>query len=178
MKKVLFLMAVMAAGVFLTQCSSSEHNELTFTNDMETIYAWSDNHPSNIVYFNNAHSGKYVCLIDSTNIFGVTFNMKNKQVDPSQLKKVTIGAWFNAQQKDSDPFLAIDIRDADGNSIDWISSSVKDNLKSTGEWTWSEMTIDLTPKNRNGLENTCRIYAFNKSGSTCLVDDMKISYEK
>ena len=180
MKRKFSIIALLSLPILvLNSCSDSKSNDgLTFTNDMETIFAWSDNAPKNILYFNNAHSGKYVCMIDSSNIFSTTFNMNAKAISSSPLKRVTIGAWFNSQQNGSEPNIAIDIRDKDGSTIDWIAQSGKDLIKSTGEWTWVEMSVDLTSKNRNALDNSYRVYAFNKNGSGCLVDDIEISYEK
>jgi hypothetical protein len=173
----LFILSMALVG--FSGCSDLKSNDgLTFTNDMETVVGWSTNAPSNFVFFNNAHSGKYVCIIDSANIFGSTFEMKSKAIASAPMKRVTIGAWFNTQQNGSEPQIAIDIRDKDGNTIDWIAMPVKDVLKNTGDWTWAEMTVDLTPKNRNAVDNAFRVYAFNKSGAACLVDDMVIRFEK
>jgi hypothetical protein len=173
--------AILSCGLItlLTACGdSASNNGLTFQNNIETSFAFSDNPRSNIIYFKNAHSGRYVCIIDSTNIFSVGFNMKVKDIDPDPLKKVTIGAWFNAQQAGSNAQLAIDIRDKNGNTVDWIAQPTGEYLTSTGDWNWVEMSIDLTVKNFNNPDNIYRIYAFNRTGSSVLVDDIKISFEK
>ncbi len=163
----------------LNSCSDSKSNDgLTFVNDMENQFAWNENHHPNIVYYKNAHSGKYVSIIDSVNIFSPSYLMKFKDVDSSPLKRVTVGAWFNAQQDGSDPQIAIDIRDKTGNSMEWISQDGKDLVKNTGSWEWVEFTVDLSVKGRNQPDNSLKIYAFNKSGSSCLVDDIQVSYEK
>ena len=173
------VLATAISGLYGCSGSKSKSDDgLTFTNDMETILAWTDDTPANIVYFNNAHSGKYVNLIDSSHVFGSTFQMRNKDVSTTLLKKVTFGAWFNSQQNGSQPELVIDLHDKNGNSIEWISESVKDKIKTQGKWTWAEFSIDLVAKKRNDPENSLRIYAINKSGSVCLVDDMQVSYEK
>ncbi len=153
-------------------------SEIVFLNNMEASYAWSEFPQRNLIYSPNAHSGRYVCIIDSANVFGITYTMKMANVDPSPLKRVKVGAWFNAQQDGSDPNLAIDIRDSLGNTIDWISQNSQDLSKRTGTWEWMEMSIDLTAKNRNAPGNSLRIYAFNKMPAPCLVDDFEVRYEK
>ena len=164
----------------ISSCSNmgSGDNKLVFENNMEASYAWSDIPQRNLIYSPVAHSGKYVCIIDSANVFSITYNMKMRDVDPEPLKRVKVGAWFNAQQDGSDPNLAIDVRDSLGNTIDWISQNSKELSKRTGNWEWMEMSIDLTVKKRNASGNSLRIYAFNKMPAGCLVDDFQVAYEK
>jgi hypothetical protein len=180
MKNTLFFFMILCTGIFLPGCTKNGagENNLVFINNMEASFAWSEMPQRNLVYSPIARSGKYVCIIDSGNVFSITYNMKMSDVDPDPLKRVTVGAWFNVQQDGSDPNLAIDVKDSIGNTIDWISQNDKNLAKRTGNWEWMEMTIDLTVKKRNASGNTIRIYAFNKKGAACLVDDFEVRYEK
>ena len=166
--------------IFLTDCSKTgtQDNGLVFLNNMEAVVGWTVAPAGNLIYDADAHSGKYVCLIDSSSVFGITYNMKLQDVDHSPLKRVKVGAWFKTLRDGADPNLAIDIRDSLGNSIDWFAQNSDNLLKKPGEWEWMEMSIDLTVKNRNAPSNTLRIYPFNKMPAPCLVDDIAVSYEK
>ncbi|MCX6274041.1 MAG: hypothetical protein NTV09_02375 [Bacteroidetes bacterium] len=171
--------ASLFAVIYLTGCADSGSNDgLTFNNDMETTFAFNEHPASNIVYFKNAHSGRYVSIIDTSNIWCGGFNMKVKDIDPAPLSKVTIGAWMYAQQPNADAQLAIDIRDKDGNTLDWLGQPAHDFLTTTVNWTWVQMEVDLSVKNRNNIDNTYRIYVVNNTGSAVLVDDLKIRFEK
>jgi len=163
-----------------SRCSdhSSGNGELVFVNNMDMLVAFNPSTPRNIVPYKNAHSGMFVCIVDSENVFSVNYEMKNRNISNEPLKRVKVGAWINMQQEGSDPNLAIDIRDSSGKTLDWIAVNSKDLSKKTMEWQWMELTVDLTVKKRNAPENSLRIYAFNQKGASCLVDDMEVRYEK
>ena len=181
MKRNLFLTAALTTSLyFLPGCSGPDSkSELSFVNDMETLFGWNTNSRlSNIVYYKGAHSGRYVCAMDSSNNFGPTFEMRLKEVDPGPLKRLKVGCWFNTQQEGSRPEIIVDIRDKDGNTKEWLTQPGKDIIKSTGEWTWVELQLDLSVKNRNLPDNIFRIYPLNTSGAVALADDIGIHFEK
>ena len=170
---VLWLLAVV-----LTSCGGDKNSRLRYFNSMETDYSWQDNPPESIRRSKDAHSGDFLCKIDSVTPYSPTFNMKLWEISDKSLRSVHIKAWVKMSTLLSDPQIAVDIHDSTGKSIEWMSKKVKDFVSEPDRWVEASFNLELDQKDRNRRSNTIRIYVSNGHPDVAFADDIEIKFKE
>ena len=167
-------------GALLIVSSCSNDNVtgsgLVFANHMETIHAWNENHPANIVKVDNAHSGKFVCKVNTDQPYSSTFYMKLGDVTSGSLKKLKVSCWVLNQEKGAIPYIVVDILDKDMKTIDYISKNCKDDFKTENSWYEVTNTIKIASPARSNPENFLKVYVTNTTPQPVLVDDLIVEF--
>ena len=165
--------------IFAPACNPGrQDSKLYFSNSVESAFAWQDHSSQGITWSDQAHSGNYVCKMDSATPYSVTFNMKLSDISRKPLKSVRISAWVNMSSMVSDPVIAVDIRDSNFTSMEWISRPAKDFVAQPNHWEQIDFKVNLREKNRNRKSNYLRIYLSNAHRDYTLADDIEISFEE
>jgi hypothetical protein len=175
-----FTLMIALMVLSLSSCDRNKNSDLIFFNSMESSIGWNVNQvPNNypIIKFDNAFSGQYVCKLDSTNPFSITFYMKQKDICKKKLSLVRLSAWFMIIADNSEQNLVTEIRDSNEKVLEWIVKDAKDFEPEINNWRKVSITIDLTLNERNNPENYVRIYASNGKAFPVFVDDIKIEFE-
>jgi hypothetical protein len=144
---------------------------------MDMVTAWNEHPLVTPTMAENAHSGNYVCQIDSGRVFGPSFYEQIKAITPKTVSKVTISGWFYLKGDQSTPEMALDIQDKNRQTLEFLSFPVRKIVADKGIWVNASSEIDLTDKSRNNPENYLKIYFLNKNSESVLIDDMEINFE-
>jgi hypothetical protein len=175
--KTIFVNLVPLVIVLCCSCNSEmKDSKLNFTNSIESSYAWTDHPQSNILWSNDAHSGNYVCKIDSLFPYSVTFNMKLSDVSKNPLQSVRISAWVNSSSLMSNPIIAVDIRDHSQNTLEWFTQQSSDFISEPNKWEKVSMDLNLSVQNRNLPDNYIRVYLYSSQKDYSLVDDIEVEF--
>ena len=173
----IILLVILAALLFAGCSSSDKDSGLVFSNSMESNLAWMDHPQSNIVWSDNAHSGHYVCKLDASSPYSVTYNMKVSDISKKPLKSVHISAWVNMSTVTGDRYIGISILESSQQAMDWIAQKALEVIGKPGEWHKVELNVDLLGK-RNRPTNIYRIFAVNEKQDVVLLDDLTIEFEE
>ncbi len=155
----------------------SEPSDIVFENTIESSYAWTDNKPSNVISYPQAHSGSYVCKIDASAPFSPTLFMRINQISDKKLSNVKFVAYIKKSNPGSDPKLVVEIHDKDNKNLEWIAESATEGVSEENDWIKVTKTVDLRVNHRNEKDNYLRIYVSNGALVFCYVDDIQITFE-
>ena len=176
MTRTLFIACTM---IVLSGCRSSKNDtKLVFSSSMESQYAWTDHPQSNIVWSEHARSGNYVCKLDATSPYSVTYNMKVSDISKRPLKSANVSVWVYMTSLAADPYLGFSILNSSGQPETWISMRALELIGKPNAWHQVKLKVDLTEGTRNRLGNTYRIFAQNDQADVVFVDDLVIEYEE
>jgi hypothetical protein len=174
MKKQIILLLTVA---FTWGCNSGKNDsKLHFTNTIESSYAWTDHPATNMIWSNDAHSGNYVCKLDSSACCSATFNMKLSDISKKSLKSVHITAWINLSSISASADLILDVRDNSQKTLDYISTSAMDFISQPNQWVQVSLDANLDEKNRNKADNYFRVFVANSKPDYALVDDIELEF--
>ena len=162
--------------IHVTSCKKGTNAIAEYTSNMETQLAWTDNPAPNIILNPNAHSGNYVCRLESANQYSPTFNMKVGAISKSNFTKVKVGIWMKAEEVNANPTLVVEIRDGNMQPLDWNGKSYSGPVLNTKDWEYYEYELDLKQKNWLDKNNFLRIYCHNKESHAIFCDDLTVSF--
>ena len=168
---------VFISVIVISSCAKKSGNYIaSFSNDMDASFAWSDAIPPNVIQNPDAHSGRYICRLDSAYPYSPTYNEKVSNISEKKFSKVKISAWIKVDKNSAEPSLVIDIRDSTGKTLEWIGKNFTgENLKTVG-WNYYENIVDLKEGSRLTPSNIYRIYVMNDKSNFVLLDDLEINY--
>ena len=167
---------LIAASLFLSACSKVTPGGITYTNDIESAFAWTDCRNNSINYSPDAHSGIYVCKIDSTKPYSATFSMKVEDISKKQFKKLTFSSWILVADQHAEPCLILEIRDNTGKTVEWLPYKITGDKLHPRKWDRFETTFNLEENNRLQPSNVYRVYVSNGKADYALVDDIELSF--
>ena len=168
----------LAFFVFAGCGSEKTGSKLSFFTTVESSYAWQDNLTPSITWSNDAHSGNYVCKIDSATPYSLTFNMRLSDISGKKLKSVRVKAWVNMSSMVSNPLVGFDFQDSTGKSMEWFSRPVKDFVAGPNQWEEADVVVNMNEKDRNRRSNILRLYIMNDHRDFTQVDDIEVSFEE
>jgi hypothetical protein len=174
--QTIYILAIIT--IFLSSCSQDENYSASYSNDIDVSQAWLDSKIPSVEKSLTAHSGIYLCKIDSSKPYSATFNLKVEDISNKPFNKVKLSAWIKAGSQDAKPQFVIDIIDPNTkSSIEWINKPFSGiDLKIDNEWNLYEFELSLSEKNRLTKTNEYRIYVCNFSKTPVLVDDLKVDF--
>jgi hypothetical protein len=170
------LIIPIATLLFFTACSSKKTVEtkqpIVFSNNTE-IDEWSP--VSSIKENPNAHSGKYVSVIDATNEYSLGLVKQIKNISNQTLDSVTFSYWVFLKNNDANAVTVISIETAQGKSLFWDGLYLRKKVKEINNWVHVKETFKIpagTDKN-----NILKLYVWNKSKEEILLDDFNIEFK-
>jgi hypothetical protein len=173
MKKI----KLFALAALMLACNDNPVNtKLTYTNNLETEYAFYTKHAPNVIKVNDAHSGWFVSKIDAANAYSATFQMRVADISENPLKSVRFSAWVKMESNNTKPLLVVDIRDSAWNSLEWLPYNAFKEIDKLNKWIYVTSTVDLAEKNRNNPNNFLRMYVSNGEKDAAYVDDISITF--
>jgi hypothetical protein len=178
MKSILTSVYLMLAILFASCNLSSDSDSIThFGVDMDQQFAWTDNPLPNLIVNDFAHSGKIVCKLDSITPYSTTLNIKKTEMLNKPFKEVVVSGYFFIKNTNSKPTFVIELKDSTTQLIELCSQEFKgENLK-LNQWSYFEFPCSLTLNDRINKVGIYRIYGYNPSGETVLLDDMSVDFK-
>jgi len=166
--------------ILISACSkkNSTESSLVFANNMEGIHAWNENHPLNIIKTEKAHSGKFVCNVNSEFPYGSTFYMKLGDISSKKLKKLKVSCWLLSQDKAASPSLVFDILDKNKQSVEYLSKDCRGVIKSENAWFHISNEVNMEPSMRSNPENYLKVYVTNVVPQAVQVDDLIVEFSE
>ncbi len=161
---------------FFTACSSKKTEEkktsIVFSNNAE-IDEWS---PISSIRENpNAHSGKYVSVIDATSEYSLGLVKQLKNISNQTIDSVTFTYWVFLKNNDANAVTVISIENDQGKSLFWDGPSLRKKVNELNKWVQVKETFKI-PSNTD-KNNILKLYVWNKSKEEILLDDFNISFK-
>ena len=168
MKKFLGLVLI----VFIGLGCSTKQKGLIYFNDFESIKGWTS------LYLNKEphRSGSFSNKLDSTNIYGLTFKLRFKDISDRSVKKVKVGFWVLLTEMNAQSKLVIQVDDKDKNKIFYIAKNIDEFVKAEKKWTKINLEFTFPSDNIILPDNVINIYAWNLSKKDIYIDDEKIEF--
>ena len=173
MEKVVKIIFLLFGFLF---CSCTNNSKSIYKVDMDQQFAWQDNHPSNLINYNDAMTGRFVCNLDSTNPYSSTFNMKSNDLDRNDYSELIVSGYFKVLEKGAKPMFCIELKDSNNNCIEYLSESFSDER--VNEWVYCEYVVPLDEKDRLNKTFLYRIYGLNSTKETALLDDLCVEFKR
>ncbi len=173
MKKIVFFAFVIS--VILISCSSDDDKDnkgLTFSNDIDQMIGWVQ-HPSFIK--GNAHSGNYMCKVDSTMAYSYTFILQAEDFPTKTAKSINASVWGKISNLNDSINLVIELT-SKGQTIAWNGNLFINFIKNIDEWGKVESSIKI-PENLPS-DAILKVYArgTKKKSDFTILDDFEISF--
>lgn len=162
------LFITLSAVVILTGCS--EKKPISFENDTEP-HDWTQGFT--IKERSNAHSGKFVSVIDSTNSFSLAFHKKIQDISEEKIKSVTFSYWIFVSDLNAKGKTVLGVDD-EGKLIDWQGRIFQDRVSEPNKWVQISETFTIPDKVEP--KDILSLCVWNESKSEILVDDFQVTF--
>jgi hypothetical protein len=123
----------------------------------------------------NAHSGKYVSVIDSVNVYSLGLSKKIIDISTQKIDSVIISYWVYLKNNSANACTVISVETPQGKSAYWDGPSLRSKAKELNKWIEVKESFKLpadTDKN-----NVLKLYVWNKSKEEILLDDFKVEFK-
>ena len=132
---------------------------------------------SNIIKLNNAHSGQYVLITDTLNVYSQTFASKLSDISTKPITKVSVSGFIMAPSNLSNGAIVVSIEDSKGKHFEYGSITCKQFVKQNN--VWEPFTIELPIKAASSKpDNIVKIYGWNyDSKDVTFFDDLTVTFE-
>lgn len=165
----LFFIATVLICV-LCGCGKSKQAGAKFSNDMEQEKYWMN---LQTIAKGDAHSGKYVCQMDSTKEFSFGFDSKFEEFTTKIPKKVKVNFFGFAANSCEGVGLVIQV-DSAGKNIFWTSGNIAQKLGKTNKWVEINEVFNLPPKIQPFHE--IKVYVWNPKKKKFYLDDFSVEF--
>ena len=169
------LIITLAITSILASCSTKEvkpeKSTIVFENNAE-IDEWAP--IQSIKQVPNAHSGKFVSVIDSVAPYGLGISKSFKEIGNQQTDSVLFNFWIFVKNINTDAKTICDIVDPTGKDIQWMGVPIKDKVKEANKWIEIKEVFKM-PANIN-KENYIKLFVMNTSKDEILIDDIRITF--
>ncbi|MFA6923943.1 MAG: hypothetical protein WC223_06785 [Bacteroidales bacterium] len=165
----LFFATIVLTCIFYS-CGKSKQ-EAKFSNDMEQEKYWIN---LQTITKGDAHSGKYICKMDSTKEYSFGFGSKIEDFTTKIPKKVKVNFFSYAKNSCEGTGLVIQIDSAAGKNIFWISGNISGKLSKMNEWVEINEIFNLPAKLKPS--NEIKIYVWNPKKKEFYIDDFNVEF--
>ena len=174
MKKISFLSLIFIALFAIVSCGDKKDkqdaNSVKFSNDMENNLQWMN---TNTLVKDKAHSGDYVCKMDSTHEYSFGFYYKFEKMNTKLPKKAKVNLFAFAQSSCEKVQLAIEV-DSLGKTIFWTSKPIEKKLSTPNQWIEVAEEFDF-PQNILPSYDV-KVYVWNPKKKNFLLDDLNVEF--
>ncbi|MGQ0829464.1 MAG: hypothetical protein ACT4ON_13835 [Bacteroidota bacterium] len=123
----------------------------------------------------NAHSGKFVSIIDSLNSYSLGITKPLKAISSKTIDSVRFNYWVFLNNLNTEVKTVFSIEDSTGKSIEWIGIPIKEKVKENNKWTEITETFQI-PANAHS-EYILKLFVWNASKThEALLDDFSIVF--
>ncbi len=123
----------------------------------------------------NAHSGKAVAFINSSDVFSLQYLKSLENISKTKIDSVVFSYWmfFRNEKASAKTVISIDKPDNTKNLL-WVGNPVEQKVKEYNKWIY----ISETFKVPSGLDpkSIVKLYVLNTSKEEILLDDMKVNF--
>lgn len=175
-RKEIFLIGLVSMMIFLFGCGQKGINDkLHFSNSFENYADWGFS--SNTIIKGDAHSGRYVCQLDSSNQYSILFKSTLGDITDKPLKKIKCSVWAYFPEFTSRGSLVISGDSAVNKSLFWNGTRAQDFITEPKQWTKIETTVDFPESFSLKKENVINVYLWNDGKGIVCFDDLEFSFE-
>lgn len=176
MRTCKILILVIVFGTIYSCSKKEEKFVVKYTSDMDTQIGWTDNPLPHLIKSPNAHSGNYICRLDSVHPYSPTYNMHVSDISREKFSKLKLRTWIKAESIVAHPHLVLDIRNSNNETLEWLAKDFTGPVLNTKDWEMYEFEVDLTEKERLKESNIYRIYVSNGKADAVLCDDIEVIF--
>jgi hypothetical protein len=170
------LFITLSAISILASCSTKEVKQekpaIIFENNTE-LDEWAST--QTIKQVPNAHSGKFVSVVDSINPYSLGISKSIKDISTQPMDSVVFSYWVFLKNVNTDAKTVCDITDKEGKRLQWDGALLRDKIKEVNKWIEIKETFKI-PATVN-LESYMKLYVWNTSKDELLIDDLKVVFK-
>lgn len=163
---IYFLLIVIGLG-----CARKKKGT-TFFNDFENTVGWNPSSLTKEPHF----SGTYSNRLDSTHIYGSTFQLKFKQVSLREIKKVKVTFWAFLSDEAAQGKFVVEVNDPSKQNLFWIAKNFQDLIDTPNKWIKVKLEFTFPNESTTSLDNEIKIYGWNLSKKDIYIDDEEIEF--
>ena len=167
-----YLLLFLSISCVFFSCSN-ENNAPNISNDFESLGHWAPNTSQLIT--GDAHSGKYSCMVDSNNIFSLSYKGTLKESYNKEVSKIEAGVWIKSKNSNAKGTLIITIEDTQGVKKYWKGFDTSTLVADT----WTYLHGETEDLSNSKLTESDQLFVFfnNTSKEQILIDDFEISFK-
>lgn len=173
MNKCIYILIVV---VLYLMISCGFDKSVSFENDMDLQYNWSDCRPQNLIFDKFAKSGHIVCCLDPKNPYSPSINKRKDEIKLNPINKIIISGFFLVKNKSTKPTFVVDFRDSLNQCFELVGQSFED-FGRVNEWVYCEFEVSTKEKDSLNRALFYRVYANNPSLDTVLLDDFCVEFK-
>jgi len=166
-----YLLLLISIFCILFSCSN-ENRTPNISNDFESLGHWAPNTTQLVT--GDAHTGKYSCMVDSNNIYSLTYKGTLKESFNKAISKIEAGVWIKSKNANAKGTLVITIEDTQGVKKYWKGF---DTTTLAGD-TWTYLHGETEDLSNSNLTASDQLFIFfnNTSKEEILIDDFEIFF--
>ena len=162
----------------ISSCTTNETGKVgkVFLNDFDHMIPWNES-SNNIatVIRGQAHSGNYLCRVDSMTPFGYFFKAKLAQLSDSKIKKVKTSVWVKIKNMNALGYVVIAL-DSAGKVFHWQGLAIEKEIRTPNEWVNLNVEVNLDSlKLSNKPWLTLGSYVWSRGNEQILSDDLEVT---
>jgi len=171
MKKIGFIIFIACISIMVS-CNSGkkDYNNTTFTNDIDQMAGWTT-HPS-IIRSDDAHSGKYMCKVDSITPYSFGFVLEAEYFPVKPTKAINVSVWGKWM---TGAVLLVASLEYEGKCIAWTGTKFSNIVNASNEWANIKAKIlvpkDIPPK------SVIKSFMYSPEKGVGYCDDFEITFE-
>ena len=157
--------------LFAVSCKPKQHG-LVYYNDFESIKGWSP------AYLNKSNhvSGEYSNKLDTSNVYGVTFKIKFKEVTDLKIKKLKISQMVLLNSINSQSNLVVEVTDPSNKKVFYLAKNIEQVVRREKKWVKVEEVLTFPSDAITNPENTISIYSNDIGKSDIYIDNVRIEF--
>nr|MBK9651337.1 hypothetical protein [Bacteroidota bacterium] len=132
--------------------------------------------PSASITNKEHYSGKQAFHMTKDIEYGPSVTKKIKDVWDDSLNCVQMSAWIKCDEDNPEIVIVANTKDVDGDKLEWIGKSTKDDGWKKGEWKKINARFNLNEKKRPINNDEVTAYVWNKGKHDFFVDDVNITF--
>jgi hypothetical protein len=168
MTKQISLIALTFLFCFI--CCNSKKNVALFSNNFDELNEWG--YSSDILVEGSAHSGKWMCELDSLRPYSITFRKKLNELSSKNFKTIRAEGWIKLSSINAKANLVVAIDSINGNAFKWNAISSESQISEQNKWT--KVFGEFNFPERMSPDFDLLVYVWNNGNKKIWVDDVSI----
>ena len=166
---------VLCSALLVLSACTKRHSfdRLHFYQDFESMKGWTQE--PLLTDLIPAHSGIYSTYTDKNAPYSQTLQLSTAELGTTKVKKFKGTVWCNIASMDCAGGLCMQIANPAGENLLWISTNLKDVVKTVGTWTKVSVYADITPEMLDP-KNTIKFFLWNTASEKIYLDDFELAF--
>jgi hypothetical protein len=175
MIKLIKFSLILLMLTFFNACND-DYSPLIYNSDLEKVKFWNNecNNVQTVIKYDNAHSGEYVSVTDSSSQYSYMFKAKMGDMHHKPFLKVNASVWIKVKTRDAKATAVLSIDSKDGN-VKWEGLDIAPAIVNANEWTEVKHQLIFDNDSYNS-EYTLTFFIWNRGNYEVMVDDISLKF--